>query len=247
MGRLSGKVAIITGGARGMGASHARKFVSEGAKVVITDILEADGQAFARELGEQALFVKHDVTSEEGWNRVVEEAEKAFGPVNVLVNNAGMGIPKSIEEMAEAEYRKVIDINQVGVFLGMKSVLKSMKKAQGGSIINISSLSGFAGSRDQVAYDASKFAVRGMTKTAAVEFSDYGIRVNSVHPGIVETPLLQTEGAEEIIKELEKGIPLKRIAKPADVSNLILYLASDDSSYSTGSEFTVDGGMMAKL
>ena len=247
MGRLSGKVAIITGGARGMGASHARKFVSEGAKVVITDILEADGQAFARELGEQALFVKHDVTSEEGWNRVVEEAEKAFGPVNVLVNNAGMGIPKSIEEMAEAEYRKVIDINQVGVFLGMKSVLKSMKKAQGGSIINISSLSGFAGSRDQVAYDASKFAVRGMTKTAAVEFSDYGIRVNSVHPGIVETPILQTEGAEEIIKELEKGIPLKRIAKPADVSNLILYLASDDSSYSTGSEFTVDGGMMAKL
>ena len=163
MGRLSGKVAIITGGTGGMGEAHSRKFVSEGAKVVITDIDEEKGQALKQELGENALFIKHDVSSEADWHEVIEKTEKEFGFVSILVNNAAVTNKDSIEELTEAQYRKVIDINQVSVFLGMKSVLPSMKNAKGGSIINISSLSGLAGSRNHIAYDASKFAVTGMT------------------------------------------------------------------------------------
>lgn len=245
MVRLEGKIAIITGGARGMGASHARKFVEEGAKVVITDILEKDGEALANELGKNSLFVKHDVTNEDEWNTVVEKAEETFGFVNVLVNNAGIGLNKPIEEITVEEYMKVININQVGVLLGMKTVVPSMKKAKGGSIINISSLSGFGGTYGQVAYDASKFAVRGMTKTAALEFADHNIRVNSVHPGVIETPILI--GHEETIKSISDQIPMKRIGQPEEVSKLIVFLASDESSFSTGSEFTIDGGTRARL
>lgn len=244
MSRLEGKVAIITGGARGMGEAHARRFLAEGAKVVITDLLEDVGQALASELGSNALFVKQDVTSAEDWERVISETEKAFGPVNILVNNAGISVNSSIETMSEEQYRKIVSINQVSVFLGMKAVVSSMKKTTNGSIVNISSLNGLVAGA--IGYTDTKFAVRGMSKAAAIEFAKYGIRVNSVHPGVIETPMVTQGDAVEVIKEFAKHIPIKRIAKSEEVTNLVLYLASDESSYSTGSEFVVDGGMSAQ-
>lgn len=247
MGRLDGKVAIITGGARGMGASHARKFLEEGAKVMITDILDKEGEALANELGGNIKFMKHDVKKGSEWEKVVTETESAFGPVSILVNNAGIALIKPMDEITEEDYRKVIDINQVSVFLGMKHVHKSMSKAKNGSIINISSVSGLRGSNGTIAYDASKFAVRGMTKSAAIELGAEGIRVNSIHPGIIETPMIMQEDAKDAVRELAKEIPLKRTAQPEEVSNLVVFLASDESSYSTGSEFVIDGGMTAKL
>lgn len=244
MNRLANKVAIITGSARGMGASHARRFVEEGAKVVITDLNVEAGEALAQELGENAIFVKQDVTNEQDWANVVAEAEKAFGPVNVLVNNAGISVNNSIENMGLDQYRKIVEINQVSVFLGMKAVVSSMKKTENGSIVNISSLNGLVAGA--IGYTDTKFAVRGMSKAAAMEFSKYGIRVNSVHPGVIETPMISQGDNKEVIKEFAKHIPLKRVAKPEEVSNLVLYLASDDSSYSTGSEFVIDGGLSAQ-
>lgn len=243
MSRLKDKVAIITGGARGMGATHARRFVEEGAKVVITDLNEEAGQALAKQLGGNALFIKQDVTSASDWEHVVAETEKAFGNIHILVNNAGISVNNSIEHMTEEQYRKIVDINQVSVFLGMKSVVPSMKKTEHGSIVNISSMNGLVAGA--VGYTDTKFAVRGMTKAAAIEFAKYGIRVNSVHPGVIETPMVTEGDAAEIIKEFAKQIPLKRMAQPEEVTNLVLYLASDESSYSTGSEFVIDGGMTA--
>ncbi|WP_226036666.1 glucose 1-dehydrogenase [Aquibacillus saliphilus] len=244
MGRLQDKVALITGGARGMGASHARLFVNEGAKVVIADILVEEGQALALELGENATFVKLDVTKAENWQEAVAVTEHTFGFVNVLVNNAGISMSKSIEEISEQEYRKIIDINQVSVFLGMKTVIPSMKKGNGGSIVNISSINGLVGGA--IGYTDSKFAVRGMSKAAALGLAHYDIRVNSVHPGVIETPMIAQGDAKEQIQEFAKSIPNRRIAKPEEVSNLVLFLASDESSYSTGSEFVVDGGLTAQ-
>ena len=243
MARLEGKVAIITGAARGMGAAHARRFVAEGAKVVLTDLNVEEGTALASELGENALFVEQNVTSADEWTNVVAQAEKAFGPVNVLVNNAGISMSKSLLQMTEEEYRRIVDINQVSVFLGLKTVVPSMQKAGGGSIVNISSINGIVGGA--VGYTDTKFAVRGMTKAAAIECSHYGIRVNSVHPGVIETPMVTQGDAVEAIKEFAKHIPLKRMAQPEEVTNLVLFLASDESSYSTGSEFIVDGGLTA--
>lgn len=244
MSRLSGKVAIITGGARGMGASHVRKFAKEGAKVVFTDILEQEGSALAEELGENVRFVKHDVTKAEEWQSVVEEAENSYGPVHILVNNAGITMAKSIMEISEEEYRRIVDINQVSVFLGMKAVLPSMQKTTGGSIVNISSVNGLVGGA--VGYTDTKFAVRGMTKAAALEFSNYGIRVNSVHPGAVETPMIVQEDTKAAVEAWAKTLPMKRVGKPEEVSNLVVFLASDESSYSTGSEFVIDGGVTAQ-
>ncbi|RDW21305.1 3-alpha-hydroxysteroid dehydrogenase [Oceanobacillus arenosus] len=243
MNRLEDKVVIVTGGARGMGASHVRRLVAEGAKVVATDILEEDGRKLESEIGNNILFLKHDVSSASDWENVIQKAEATFGPVNVLVNNAGIDIPEiDLEEYPEETYRKVIDVNQVSVFLGMKYVVPSMKKAGGGSIVNISSLAGMIGANKKVAYTASKFAVRGMTKAAALELGEYGIRVNSVHPGFIRTPM--TEAL--INDELENMFPLKRAGDPEEVTNLVLYLASDESSYSTGSEFIIDGGLGAQ-
>lgn len=244
MERLSGKVAIITGGARGMGESHARKFIAEGAKVVITDLNEELGQVLAQELGENAKFIKQDVSSATDWANVVTETENAFGPINVLVNNAGISISQSIAQMTEETYRKIVDINQVSVFLGMKAVMSSMQKAGGGSIVNISSLNGLVAGA--IGYTDTKFAVRGMTKAAAMEFAHFGVRVNSVHPGVIETPMVTEGDAVEQIKAFAAHIPLKRIAQSEEVSNLVLFLASDESSYSTGSEFVIDGGLSAQ-
>lgn len=243
MGRLSGKIAIITGGARGMGASHVRKFVAEGAKVVFTDLNEEVGNALALELGENVKFVKQDVTNWADWENVIAETENTFGPANILVNNAGISVNKSLMEMTEEEYRKIVDINQVSVFLGMKAVVPLMQKAGGGSIINISSTNGLVGGA--VGYTDTKFAVRGITKAAALQLAHLGIRVNSVHPGVIETPMVTEGDAVEVIKEFAKSIPVGRMAQPEEVTNLVLYLASDESSYSTGSEFIIDGGLTA--
>lgn len=243
MGRLDGKVAIITGAARGMGATHTRRFVKEGAKVVFTDILEKEGQALADELGNNALFIKHDVTSEEVWKEVVQKTEDIFGPVTILVNNAGIDLPEvNLEEAPIETYEKVIAVNQISVFLGMKSVTNSMKKAGGGSIVNISSLAGIIGAYKKIAYTASKFAVRGMTKAAALELGDYKIRVNSVHPGFIKTDMTK----HLITPNIEQAFPLRKAGEPEEVTNLVLYLASDESSYSTGSEFIIDGGLGAQ-
>ncbi|WP_031546283.1 SDR family NAD(P)-dependent oxidoreductase [Salinicoccus luteus] len=240
---LSEKVAIITGGARGMGESHVRRFIEEGAKVVFTDINTSAGEALAEELGGNAVFVEHDVTDADGWKAVVAQAESAFGPVNVLVNNAGISMSKSIFEMTEEEYRKIIDINQVSVFLGIKAVLPSMQKAEGGSIVNISSMNGIVGGAP--GYTDSKFAVRGLTKAAAIQLGGLGIRVNSVHPGVIETPMVSEGDAVEQIREFAKQIPMKRTAQSEEVTNMVAFLASDEASYSTGSEFIIDGGLTA--
>ncbi|MEZ2458974.1 glucose 1-dehydrogenase [Salinicoccus roseus] len=240
---LSEKVAIITGGARGMGESHVRRFIEEGAKVVFTDINTSAGEALAEELGDNAVFVKHDVTDADGWKTVVDQAESVFGPVNVLVNNAGISMSKTIFEMTEEEYRKIIDINQVSVFLGIKAVLPSMQKAEGGSIVNISSMNGIVGGAP--GYTDSKFAVRGLTKAAAIQLGGLGIRVNSVHPGVIETPMVSEGDAVEQIREFAKQIPMKRTAQSEEVTNMVAFLASDEASYSTGSEFIIDGGLTA--
>lgn len=241
--KLKNKIAVITGGASGMGAVHAEVFVKEGAKVVITDINQDAGEALAKNLGENVLFVKQDVTREEEWKNVIEKTEEAFGPVDILINNAGIVIMKPIEATTLEDFQKVIDINQTGTFLGMKAVLPSMKKTKNGSIINISSIEGLEGSNYTSAYIASKFAVRGLAKAAAIEFAPYGIRVNSVHPGVIDTPMIHQPGVAEEVKKIIDTIPLKRPAQPDEVSKLLVFLASEDSLYCTGSEFVIDGGM----
>ena len=241
MNRLENKVAIITGGAAGMGEAHVRLFIQEGAKVILTDINAEKGEALAKELGESALFIQHDVTDEAGWENVVSEAEKAFGPVNILVNNAGISPVLSLEHASLDDYMTVVNINQVSVFLGMKYVAASMKKAESGSIINVSSINGLKGG--VIGYTDTKFAVRGMSKAAARELAQYNIRVNSVHPGVIDTPMVRESGAFDKIQQMVQMIPLKRMAQPNEISQLVLFLASDDSSYSTGAEFIADGGI----
>ena len=241
MKNLDGKVVIVTGGAAGMGETHVRLFIEEGASVVLTDINTENGQALADELGESAHFVQHDVTDEVGWKKVVSETEDTYGPVNILVNNAGISPVMTIEHSTLEDYMNVVNINQVSVFLGMKYVIPSMKKSDGGSIINISSINGLTGG--VIGYTDTKFAVRGMTKAAARELSQYGIRVNSVHPGVINTPMVQESAAFEQIQAMVETIPLKRMANPNEISQLVLFLASDASSYSTGAEFIADGGI----
>jgi 3alpha(or 20beta)-hydroxysteroid dehydrogenase len=248
MNRLAGKVALITGGARGMGEAHARLFVAEGAKVILTDLSEQAGQAIAQELGENALFLKHDVTKLADWQRVVAEGEAKFGPVTVLVNNAGvLGPIADTTELTEDGYLKVCAINQHGVFYGMQAVIPSMLKAGLGSIVNISSVAGIVSiyGAPSLAYVASKFAVRGMTKKTAVEFGGKNIRVNSVHPGFINTPMM-AEATNEEGGDALSLIPLGRLAEPKEVSQLVLFLASDESSYITGTEHIIDGGMTAQ-
>ena len=247
MGRLDGKVALITGGARGMGKSHVRHFVAEGAQVVFGDVLDDKGAAVAAGLDERCCrYVHHDVTSEAGWAAAVATATDIFGRLDVLVNNAGVLAFATIADMPLAEFRRILEVNAVGCWLGMKAVIEPMKAAGGGSIINISSIEGFTGAAGLSAYSASKFAVRGMTKAAARELGQFGIRVNSVHPGGVITSMtLGQPGSAEQADAFLKAMPLSRFARPAEISRLVAYLASDDSSYSTGSEFVADGGLLS--
>ncbi|MFN2543070.1 MAG: glucose 1-dehydrogenase [Actinomycetota bacterium] len=247
MGRLEGKTALITGAARGMGATEARLFAKEGAQVAIADVLDDEGEAMATELGEAALYTHLDVTSEDEWAAAVQQTVERFGHVDVLVNNAGVLRFAALDEMSLADYMLVINVNQVGVFLGMKTVVPAMKDSgRGGSIVNISSVEGIRGAPMLVAYAASKYAVHGMTKVAAVELGQFGIRANSVHPGGIDTPMVRAQGLEGVnLDKIFRGIPLGRAGVPEDVAQVVAFLASDDSSYCTGAEFVVDGGATA--
>ena len=244
-GRLDGKVALVTGSARGMGEAEARRFAAEGAKVVVTDVLGAEGEAVAKDIGASAIFVPLDVTSEAEWQAAVDAAVGTFGKLDVLINNAGIVRFAPLVAMELDEYRLVLDVNVVGVFLGMKTAIPAMAAAGGGSIVNISSVDGIHGSPNLAAYTASKFAVRGITKVAALEHAQHKIRVNSIHPGGVSTPMADTIPGvtrEQIEVLIGQSAPLGRIGQPEEIANLALFLASDESSYCTGAEFIADGG-----
>jgi 3alpha(or 20beta)-hydroxysteroid dehydrogenase len=249
MGRLDGKVALITGGARGMGKAHVRHFVAEGARVVSGDILDDKGAYVASKLGPDVCrYVHHDVTSPDDWAAAVAVTLEAFGTLDILVNNAGILTFATIEDMPLADFKRVLEVNTVGTWLGMKSVIQPMKKAGGGSIVNISSIEGVTGASQLSAYSASKFAVRGMTKSAAQELGPFGIRVNSVHPGGILTSMTLSSASADSGKDGEaflKAMPLGRFAESVEVSRLVAFLASDESSYSTGAEFIIDGGILS--
>ena len=242
MKRFDNRTVIVSGGARGMGASHARGFVAEGANVVIADILEQEGRTLADELGDQAIFSRLDVTSDRDWAATVAAAENAFGPVSVLVNNAGIVRFGPIAETEPAAWRQVIDINLTGTFLGIRAVVPSMRAAGGGAIVNISSAGGMMASPNNAAYVASKWGARGLTKTAALELGRDNIRVNSIHPGPVRTPM--TEPDAEAVAAAVRDLAIPRIAEPEEITRLVLFVASDEASFSTGSEFIADGGLL---
>jgi 3alpha(or 20beta)-hydroxysteroid dehydrogenase len=245
MGRLDGKVALITGAARGQGAAAARRFAAEGAKVLIADIIDDEGKALADELG--AAYQHLDVSSEDDWTAAVDRAVEEFGSLTVLVNNAGILHFSELGKTKLADYERVIRVNQIGAFLGMRSVVEPMSRAGVGSIVNVSSVEGLAGMPFLVAYTASKFAIRGMTKVAALELGPKGIRVNSVHPGMIDTKMVSDAagGAEIDTSWVGKKVALGRVGQPSEIANLVVFLASDESSYSTGAEFVADGGATA--
>jgi 3alpha(or 20beta)-hydroxysteroid dehydrogenase len=247
--RLEGKRAIVTGGAQGQGAAIARAFVEEGAQVVIADVADEPGQLLADELGREhegaAYFRHHDVSDETSWEALVEEANERFGPVNVLVNNAGILRFGEVEKMTVEEYLLLVNVNQLGCFLGMKSVARTMRKNGGGSIVNASSIEGLAGMAFCTAYSATKFAIRGMTKAAAMELGPKGIRVNSVHPGMIDTPMTRIHGGDAAMEYGATKVALKRVGHPADIAPAYVFLASDESSFVTGAELAIDGGATA--
>lgn len=241
-GRLDGKVALITGAARGQGAAMARRFVDEGARVLLCDVLDDEGKAEAAALGEAAAYRHLDVGEEDDWGVAVVEAEERFGPLDVLVNNAGILRLGSIEDLSLDGYMEVVRVNQVGVLLGTRAAIPSMRRAGGGSIVNISSIEGMVGSAHLAAYASTKFAVRGLTKVAALELAGDGIRVNAVCPGMIRSPM--TEGFGDV-SAAHRVIPAGRPGEPEDVVGLVAYLASDDAGYCTGAEYVVDGGVLA--
>jgi 3alpha(or 20beta)-hydroxysteroid dehydrogenase len=251
MARLTGKVALVSGAARGQGEAEARLFVEEGARVVLGDVLDDLGEVVAKDLGDAARYVHLDVRDEGSWRAAVALAEAEFGPVNVLVNNAGIFRVSALVDTPVEQFRDVVEVNQLGPFLGMKAVVPSMVKAGGGSIVNISSTNGLAGFPGTISYTSTKFAVRGMTKTAAMELGPLGIRVNSIHPGGVDTDMIRPENlgmlaaTPDALGDRFNDLPLRRVGQPIEIARLALFLASDDSSYSTGSEFVADGGMLA--
>ena len=247
MKRLQGKVAIITGGARGMGEVTARLFVKHGAKVVIGDILDKEGEKLAAELGDCARYTRLDVTRSGDWQQAVATANE-MGPLNVLVNNAAILFHATIADTTEEQFMQVVRINQLGVFLGMKAVLDSLKAAGGGSIINVSSIDGLQSKNSLSAYSSTKWAVRGLTKAAALEMGKFNIRVNSVHPGGIYTAMHGSEFMSlEEADQFYANHALPRVGKPHEVANVTLFLATDEASYSTGSEFIADGGWNAGL
>lgn len=246
MDRLTGKVAIVTGGAQGQGAAICRAFVAEGARVVIADVADEPGELLAKELGEAAYFQHHDVGDEASWQSTVAAAEERFGLVTVLVNNAGLLRFGEIVKMTLDDFDLLYRVNQRGVFLGMRAVIPGMKAAGGGSIVNTSSTEGLGGMATLTGYVGTKFAVRGMTKAAAMELGRRSIRVNSVHPGMIDTPMTQAHGGRELLDAVAVAkVPLRRTGEPSDVAPLYVYLASDESSYVTGAEISIDGGVTA--
>jgi 3alpha(or 20beta)-hydroxysteroid dehydrogenase len=243
---LQDKRVLITGGARGQGACEARLFAASGAKVLVADVLESDGRALVDEIGKAARFSWLDVTEPDDWSRATALMESEFGGLDVLVNNAGIVRIGALADMTLSDYRAVVDVNQVGCFLGMKAAIAPMTRAGGGSIINISSVAGLKGVPGVMGYVASKWAIRGMTKAAALELGVHGIRVNSVHPGTIDTDMVNgPEFANVDRAAFFKDMPVPRIGVPHDVASIVAFLASDASGYCTGSEFLVDGGELA--
>ncbi|NBE55822.1 SDR family NAD(P)-dependent oxidoreductase [Streptomyces boluensis] len=237
---LAGKVALVTGAARGMGEAEARLFVACGAKVVLTDVREDEGRAVAAALGPDALFVRHDVTAPESWESAVATAVDAFGKLDVLVNNAALYSTSPIEDEDPARFEALLRVDLVGPFLGIRAAAKALRASGGGSIVNISSTAGLQGMWGHGAYGAAKWGLRGLTKTAALELGPDGIRVNSVHPGAIDTAMTAHIGTKD-----HPGAPLGRVGEPEEVARLVAFLACDDSSYLSGAELAVDGGASA--
>ena len=243
MSRLEGKVALVTGGARGIGAAIARAMIDHGAKVVIGDVLDRDGEALAEGLGTSAKYVHLDVTKPGDWDAAVATAIKTYGKLNVLVNNAGIaGTFAPIEQYSNAVWDKIIAVNLTGVFNGIKAATAALRSARNGSIVNMSSMAGMRGDAAMPGYIATKWAVRGLTKAAALDLARFGIRVNSVHPGVVNTSMI-AEGP----KFSTSHVAMDRVGEPVEIANLIVFLASDESSFSTGAEFVADGGELAGM
>ena len=241
MNRLDNKIAVVTGGAHGQGAAEAELFIAAGAQVVITDVDIEGGEATAQRLGASCQFMAHDVASEEAWVRVVGDVVDRYRRIDVLVNNAGIFRVLGLEETPLAVWNELVAINQTGVFLGMRTVAPVMKEQQSGAIVNISSIAGLVASAQAHAYSATKWAVRGMSKSAAVELGPSGIRVNSVHPGFIDTQMLDEFGS--LRETLADKVPLGRMADATEVARLVLFLASDDAAYCSGHEFVVDGAV----
>ena len=240
MDRLKGKIILISGGARGQGAAEARLCVAEGARVVIGDVLEAEGRALAASLGPAAVFVAQDVTREEDWERAIQAAA-GLGGLHGLINNAGIYQPATLMETDAALFERHMRINQLGCFLGMRAVVPLMEQSGGGSIVNISSVAGLRGSPGAIAYSATKWALRGMTKAAAADLAGRKIRVNSVHPGPIDTDMLKVRTPEQNAERLGR-VPMHRMGTAEEVANLVLFLLSDESGYITGAEVAIDGG-----
>jgi len=247
MGKLDGKVALITGAARGQGEAEARLFAAEGAKVVLGDVLDEPGKRVAESIGAAAIYLHHDVATEESWKAAIGAAVSKWGRLDVLINNAGILHIAAIVQLELADYMRVVNVNQVGCLLGMKHAIPVMAKTGGGSIVNISSTAGFEGQPGLAAYVSTKWAIRGMTKCAAIECGSLGIRVNSIHPGAINTHMGRSDakGFEAIDPvNIFKKLPLGRVGEPIEVAKLALFLSSDDSSYCTGGEYTADGGWL---
>jgi 2,5-dichloro-2,5-cyclohexadiene-1,4-diol dehydrogenase 2 len=247
-GRLDGKVALVSGGASGIGAAHVRVFAAEGAKVIAGDLQEDKGRAVVETVnknGAEAVFVGLDVARQEDWSRAVEEAVSRFGKLTTLINNAGIYWPRGTEEETLEGWNTMIAVNQTGVWLGMKAAVAAMREAGGGAIVNISSLYGLIGSPGSISYHATKGAVRLMTKSAALEYVKQGIRVNSIHPGQIDTPILSGLTPEQN-EQIKAATPMGRLGRPEEIAYGSLYLCSDEAAYTTGAELVIDGGWFAQ-
>ena len=247
-GRMDGKVAIVSGGASGIGAAHVRVLAAEGAKVIAGDLQEDKGQAVVEEVnknGGEAAFFCLDVTREEDWGNAVKEAVSRFGKLTTLINNAGIYWPRGTEEETVEGWNTMISVNQTGVWLGMKAAVPAMREAGGGAIVNISSLYGLIGSPGSISYHATKGAVRLMTKSAALEYVKQGIRVNSIHPGQIDTPILG-DLTPEMDAQIKEATPMGRLGRPEEIAYGSLYLCSDEAAFTTGAELVIDGGWFAQ-